>query len=57
VPYLGDAQAVFFCQVDMVTEYGTHHIVVGEIQQVLVSEERVSPLLYINGGYGLLADS
>lgn len=57
VPYLSDAQAVFFCQADVVTEYGTHHIVVGQIQQVLVSEGKVDPLLYVNGGYGRLAGS
>lgn len=54
VPYLTDAQAVFFCQSDLVVEYGTHHIVVGRIHQVLVSEEKVDPLLYADGHYGSL---
>jgi flavin reductase (DIM6/NTAB) family NADH-FMN oxidoreductase RutF len=57
VPYLTDAQAVFFCQADMVAEYGTHHIVVGKIHQVLVGEDGVNPLLYVDGRYGLLAQS
>ena len=56
-PYLTDAQAVFFCEVDAVTEYGTHNIVIGRIHQVLVSEEDVNPLLYVDGGYGSLARS
>lgn len=56
VPYLTDAQAVFFCRSDMVAEYGTHHIVVSRIHQVLVSEGKVDPLLYVNGRYGLLTE-
>lgn len=55
IPYLTDAQAVFFCQTDKVMEYGTHSIVVGCIHQVLVSETDVNPLLYVDGRYGLLA--
>ena len=55
VPYLTDAQAAFFCQADKVMEYGTHHIVVGKIHQVLVGEDDVNPLLYVDGRYGLLA--
>lgn len=54
VPYLTDAQAVFFCEADKVLEYGTHHIVVGKIHQVLVGEDEVDPLLYVDGRYGLL---
>ena len=54
VPYLTDAQAVFFCEVDVVTDYGTHHIVVGKIHQVLVSEAEINPLLYVDGRYRLL---
>lgn len=57
VPYLVDAQAVFFCQADKVMEYGTHHIVVGKIHQVLVGEDDVDPLLYVDGRYGLLMRS
>lgn len=57
VPYLTDAQAVFFCEADKVMEYGTHHIVVGKIHQVLVGEDDVNPLLYVDGGYGYLARS
>jgi len=54
IPYLTDAQAVFFCQTDKVMEYGTHSIVVGRIHQVLVSETDVNPLLYVDGRYALL---
>lgn len=50
-PYLADAQAVFFCKVDQVTEYGTHNIVIGKIAQVMSSEGKVDPLIYVDGGY------
>jgi len=51
VPYLGDSEAVFFCQTDKVVSYGTHYIVVGRIEDVLVSEGEADPLLYHSGGY------
>lgn len=54
VPYLRDSLAVFFCRVDMASVYGTHHIVVGLIHDVLVGEER-DPLLYLNSRYARLA--
>lgn len=50
-PYLADAQAVFFCQADQVSSYGTHNIVVGQIHQVMISEGAVAPLIYVDGGY------
>lgn len=50
-PYLADAQAVFFCQSDQISRYGTHNIVVGKINQVMISEDGVDPLIYVDGGY------
>lgn len=51
VPYLGDAQAVFFCQVDKVVGYGTHNIVVGRIFDVVLGALALDPLIYLDGGY------
>ncbi|MFT5118066.1 MAG: flavin reductase (DIM6/NTAB) family NADH-FMN oxidoreductase RutF [Kiritimatiellia bacterium] len=51
-PYLVDAQASFFCRVDNDQYlYGTHQIVIGRLEKVIVSDEAVNPLIYINGGY------
>ncbi len=54
VPYLSDAQAVFFCKVDLASAYGTHHIVVGLMHEVLVSQVDTSPLIYVDGRYAML---
>ncbi len=51
LPYLEDAQAVFFCKVDMASVYGTHHIVVGLINDVVVGDAPPAPLVYVNGRY------
>jgi flavin reductase len=50
VPYLTDAQANLFCVVDDVLDYGTHTIVVGKIDAIIITGE-VEPLIYQNGGY------
>ncbi|HEY7884096.1 MAG TPA: flavin reductase family protein [Cellvibrionaceae bacterium] len=55
IPYLQDSEAIFFCKTDQVTTYGTHHILIGRIEDVLVSENKASPLLYHDGGYNHLA--
>src|SRR5690554_6237827 len=52
VPWLGDAQAVFFCASDKVVGYGTHHIVIGRILDVQVGPLALDPLIYLDGGYG-----
>lgn len=54
IPYLMDAQAVFFCRVDMASVYGTHHIVVGLIHNVLVGDNALDPLVYVDGRYASL---
>jgi flavin reductase (NADH) len=54
IPYLEDAQAVFFCRVDMASVYGTHHIVVGLIHDVHVGEKVLDPLVYVDGRYARL---
>jgi flavin reductase (DIM6/NTAB) family NADH-FMN oxidoreductase RutF len=52
VPVLADAQAVFVCETDQVTTYGTHKIVVGVIHKVILNGAEVDPLLYVDGSYG-----
>jgi flavin reductase (NADH) len=54
-PYLADAQASFFCRVDNDQYlYGTHQIVIGRLEKVMVSDEEVDPLIYINGAYAAI---
>lgn len=54
-PILADAEAVFECTVDLVQAYGTHHIVVGRINSVIVSASAADPLIYCDGGYRRLS--
>ena len=51
LPYLRDAQAVFFCQTARQLTHGTHLIVIGDVDKVLVSDDAVNPLLYADGRY------
>lgn len=53
-PVLLDAQASFICTPASQMEYGTHLIVVGKIDEVLIAGE-VDPLIYVNGRYGGVA--
>lgn len=50
VPYLEDAQATLFCQLDQAVPYATHHIVIGQVIDCQFSEA-IAPLLYQNGAY------
>jgi flavin reductase len=50
VPYLIPAQANVFCEMDALSSYGTHSIVVGKVRQVAVRGQ-VAPLLYQDGQY------
>ena len=52
LPVLGDAEAVFICQTDHVTTYGTHKIIIGVIHKVILNGADVNPLLYADGSYG-----
>lgn len=52
MPYLLDAQANFFCRVDNDNYmYGTHQIVIGLINQIIVADNPVDPLIYVDGKY------
>jgi flavin reductase (DIM6/NTAB) family NADH-FMN oxidoreductase RutF len=48
LPYLADAQAVFFCTVDRSIDYGDHEIFIARVDDVQVEEE-IAPLLYQDG--------
>ncbi|HQQ62220.1 MAG TPA: flavin reductase family protein [Pseudomonadales bacterium] len=51
LPYLRDAQAVFLCRTARQLSHGTHTIVIGDIDKVMVAENDVDPLLYADGKY------
>ncbi len=50
VPYLSDAQANIFCTVKSIVGHGTHSIIIGNVERVLINELG-SPLIYFDGGY------
>ena len=49
-PRLADAQASFLCRNVDAMDYGTHRIVIGQVEQVFFTET-VSPLIYADGRY------
>jgi flavin reductase len=50
VPFLMRAQANIFCDLDAISSYGTHSIMVGKVRNVAVMGD-VSPLLYEDGNF------
>jgi flavin reductase (DIM6/NTAB) family NADH-FMN oxidoreductase RutF len=50
VPYLIPAQANVFCEMDAISSYSTHSIVIGKVLKVAVRGQ-VAPLLYQDGQY------
>jgi flavin reductase (DIM6/NTAB) family NADH-FMN oxidoreductase RutF len=50
IPALIGAQANIFAKVAQVVPYGTHGIIIGAVESVILHEE-IAPLLYQNGGY------
>lgn len=55
VPVLSDAIATFICEVDQVVTYGTHHVVICKILDVLLQNSESEPLVYAQGRYGTFA--
>jgi flavin reductase (DIM6/NTAB) family NADH-FMN oxidoreductase RutF len=51
LPWLRDAQAVFFCDSAAQMTHGTHLIVVGNVRALRVQQQPVNPLLYADGQY------
>jgi flavin reductase len=50
VPYLADAQANIFCEVEALHAYGTHSICIGRVVRVICRSD-VAPLVYQDGAY------
>jgi flavin reductase (DIM6/NTAB) family NADH-FMN oxidoreductase RutF len=50
LPYLTDAQANLFCEIDRISDYGTHTIFIGRVSSAVVHAD-VDPLLYQDGKY------
>ena len=50
LPWLDDAQANLTCRVAKMIPYGTHSIVIGEVEAVRLSDT-VEPLIYQDGAY------
>ena len=48
LPYLRDAQALFFCEVDQVIEAGTHSVVLARVLESR-SMDVVRPMVYVDG--------
>ncbi|WP_299975140.1 flavin reductase family protein [uncultured Pseudoteredinibacter sp.] len=51
VPLLKGSQVSFSCKVDQVHSYGTHDIVIGQIDGVCLDNDQFAPLIYGDGGY------
>lgn len=56
VPHLPDSLVSFLCRVSRKIDYGTHCIVVGDIEAVTVDESVDQPLVYLRGGYATTSD-
>jgi len=54
LPYLRDAQAVFFCEIDQVVEAGTHSVVIARVLESRAIDA-VRPMVYVDGGMSQLA--
>ena len=48
LPYLRDAQALFFCEVDQVVEAGTHSVVLARVLESRANDT-VRPMVYVDG--------
>ena len=49
VPYLADAQAALFCRTISTTPYGSHSVIVGEVEGVRLADGETRPLVYQEG--------
>lgn len=54
VPYLADAQANLFCEIDQAYSYSTHSIIIGCVTASRFATE-VAPLIYQDGNYAVSA--
>lgn len=54
IPYLPNAQASLFCELDQAIAYATHDIIIGRVCEASFAPD-ISPLVYQNGAYALTA--
>lgn len=50
IPYLKDAQASIFCDLDAAHPYGSHCIFIGKVTKIITRDE-ISPLMFLSGKY------
>jgi flavin reductase (DIM6/NTAB) family NADH-FMN oxidoreductase RutF len=50
IPYLEDAQASIFCDLDDSHTYGSHSIFIGKVKKIITRDE-ISPLMFLAGNY------
>jgi len=50
-PYLSDGLVSFICEIKKTVVYGTHVIVIGDIQEVILNAKSSEALLYYDGEY------
>jgi len=50
IPYLADAQASIFCDLDGSYDYGSHTIFIGKVKRIITRDE-ISPLMFLDGDY------
>lgn len=50
IPYLADAQASIFCDLDDAHVYGSHSIFIGKVKKI-ITREKISPLMFLAGKY------
>ncbi|MDF2617981.1 MAG: 4-hydroxyphenylacetate-3-monooxygenase protein [Xanthobacteraceae bacterium] len=54
IPYLPDAQASLFCEIDQAISYATHDIIIGGVTAAHFAPD-IAPLIYQNGSYAVAA--
>lgn len=50
IPYLENAQASIFCDLDDAHIYGSHSIFIGKVKKIITRDE-ISPLMFLAGNY------
>jgi len=56
LPYLRDAQALFFCEIDQLVEAGTHSVVLARVLESRAIDA-VRPMVYVDGRMSHLPSS
>ncbi len=50
IPYLADAQASVFCDLDKAHPHGSHSIFIGRVRNIITRDD-ISPLMFLAGNY------